>query len=300
MYSAGRGLPVGGGAGCSRMSPGLLGGAVRLDSTTIVLRPLVPAVERRHLPDRLLGEQLHQLVDVVGLERGDVAIEQVLGLRRIGRQAVGRPRWGRPRRVVRGPAAAGCSPRPLMCRSRRPPRRPSTAARHATPAPPAAAGTGAAAPRRTPAAPTRASRRSSKGRWDRRIDPAAAPATAPRRVPSSSPAGSELGAPSPVGSGRRCRPSRRGQACVGGDPVQPGPQRRLTLEPAVGLPRAQVGLLHQIFGVVHGAGHPVAVRQQLTPMRLGLNQEFIIGFVCEDAHRTELTQTHRQALDTLP
>src|ERR1700716_3646673 len=42
------------------------------------LGALVPAVERRHLPDRILGEQLHQLVNVVRLERGDVARPPIL------------------------------------------------------------------------------------------------------------------------------------------------------------------------------------------------------------------------------
>jgi alpha-beta hydrolase superfamily lysophospholipase len=42
------------------------------------------------------------------------------------------------------------------------------------------------------------------------------------------------------------------------------------------------------------AGHPVAVREQLTTVRLGLNQEFVIVIAREDAHRTELTQAVRQ------
>jgi hypothetical protein len=35
-------------------------------------------------------------------------------------------------------------------------------------------------------------------------------------------------------------------------------------------------------------------------VRLGLEQELVIGFVCEDGHVAELTQTDRHALDTLP
>jgi len=45
--------------------------------------PLVPAVERRHFPYRLFGEEFHQFVDVVCLERRDVAIQQIFGLGRI-------------------------------------------------------------------------------------------------------------------------------------------------------------------------------------------------------------------------
>ena len=41
----------------------------------------------------------------------------------------------------------------------------------------------------------------------------------------------------------------RGQARVGGDPVQPGPHRRTALEPLVGPPRPQVRFLHQVLGL---------------------------------------------------
>jgi hypothetical protein len=58
------------------------------------------------------------------------------------------------------------------------------------------------------------------------------------------------------------------QAGAGGDPVEPGAQRRAALELVVAAQRAQVGLLHQVLGVVHGAEHPVAVGQQLAPVRL--------------------------------
>jgi hypothetical protein len=45
----------------------------------------VPAVERRHLPDGVIGEQLLQLVDVIGLEGRDIALQQLLGLGRFRR-----------------------------------------------------------------------------------------------------------------------------------------------------------------------------------------------------------------------
>ena len=74
------------------MSPAQLGGALLVDEGDDGPRALVPAGVRRHLPDRLGGEQLHQPVDVVGLERRDVAGQQVLRLRRIrGRQPVVEP-----------------------------------------------------------------------------------------------------------------------------------------------------------------------------------------------------------------
>ena len=69
----------------------------------------------------------------------------------------------------------------------------------------------------------------------------------------------------------------RGQAGVGGDPVEPGAQRRAVLERVVAPPRAQVGLLHQVLGVVDRAHHPVAVREQLAPVRVGEAGEVILG-----------------------
>ena len=38
------------------------------------------------------------------------------------------------------------------------------------------------------------------------------------------------------------------------------------------------------------AGHPVAVRQQLSPVRLGMSQEFVICFVGQHAHGSELSR----------
>jgi hypothetical protein len=42
-----------------------------------------------------------------------------------------------------------------------------------------------------------------------------------------------------------------GEADVGGDAVQPGADRRPALERVVGLPRAQVGLLDHVLGLIH-------------------------------------------------
>ena len=86
-----------------------------------------------------------------------------------------------------------------------------------------------------------------------------------RSVPSSGPV-------RPDGSSRIGRAARR-QADVGGDRVEPGPERRPGLEPGVGPPRPQVGLLHQVLGVVRRADHAVAVRQQFPAELLGLGAE---------------------------
>jgi hypothetical protein len=67
----------------------------------------------------------------------------------------------------------------------------------------------------------------------------------------------------------------RGQAPVGRDPVQPRTQRRSALEPLIGTPRPQVGLLDQVLGVLDRAQHPAAVRQQLAPQRLGEPNELL-------------------------
>ena len=97
--------------------------------------------------------------------------------------------------------------------------------------------------------------------------------TSPRST-SGSP-GCELGAPSPVGSGRRARPSRADQARVRRDPVEPGAQRGPALEAVVRPPRAQVRLLHEVLGVVDRSEHPVAVREQLAPVGVGQLREAV-------------------------
>src|SRR5438094_841629 len=58
-----------------------------------------------------------------------------------------------------------------------------------------------------------------------------------------------------------------GQAGVGGDAVEPGAQGGAALVAGEGTPGAQVRLLHEVFGLVEGPEHAVAVRQQLAPER---------------------------------
>ena len=65
------------------------------------------------------------------------------------------------------------------------------------------------------------------------------------------------------------------QADVGGDGVEPGPQRAAPLEPVHTAPPAQQGLLHGVLGVVGGAEHPVAVQQQPGPQRRDLLREVL-------------------------
>jgi hypothetical protein len=66
------------------------------------------------------------------------------------------------------------------------------------------------------------------------------------------------------------------QAGVGGDAVQPRPHRRaLRIELGVGAPGAQHRLLDQVFGVVHRAQHPVAVREELAAERIRLPHELL-------------------------
>ena len=87
----------------------------------------------------------------------------------------------------------------------------------------------------------------------------------------------------------------RGQARVGRDPVQPGTQRRTALEPIVGTPRPQIGLLDQVLGIVDRAEHPVAVRQQLAAQRLAEPNELLA--VCHrrspGCHAGAITSTNR-------
>jgi hypothetical protein len=80
----GGGLSVGGQWDQAHIA-GRLRGALLANKRGNRLWTLVPADERRHLPDRLGGEQLHQPVDVISLESSDVARQSVLrvsGIRR--------------------------------------------------------------------------------------------------------------------------------------------------------------------------------------------------------------------------
>ncbi len=76
--------------------------------------------------------------------------------------------------------------------------------------------------------------------------------------------------------GGGCQPGRRRgastavaqhvQTAVGGDPIQPGAQRRALLERLQCSPRGEECLLHRVLGVLHLAEDPVAVQLQLAPV----------------------------------
>jgi hypothetical protein len=69
----------------------------------------------------------------------------------------------------------------------------------------------------------------------------------------------------------RTAPFQRAEAGIGGDAVQPGPQRRpLRIVPIGRPPGPQQRLLYQILGLLDGTEHPIAVRQQVTTERLKL------------------------------
>jgi hypothetical protein len=92
----------------------------------------------------------------------------------------------------------------------------------------------------------------------------------PRRLGQAARAGEVRGQRPPAAA------LQRGQARVGGDPVQPRPHRGPSgIKIPVGPPGPQHGLLHQVFGVVYRAQHPVAVRQQLPAERIRLPHELV-------------------------
>ena len=62
------------------------------------------------------------------------------------------------------------------------------------------------------------------------------------------------------------------EADVRRDPVEPGAERRATLEPVEALPGADERVLHGVLGVERRAEHPVAVAGQLRPVLLQLTE----------------------------
>ncbi len=65
-----------------------------------------------------------------------------------------------------------------------------------------------------------------------------------------------------------CRDTgERIQAQIGGDAVQPGTVRSRARECRAFLPCPQQCLLHEVFGVVERAQHPIAMHEQFTPIR---------------------------------
>ena len=85
---------------------------------------------------------------------------------------------------------------------------------------------------------------------------------------------------------RRCGPEVHGprsplpaaehvEAHVRRDPVEPGAQRRATLERIGSPPRAHHRLLHRVVSLEDGAEHAVAVAGQLTTVVLNVGEEHL-------------------------
>src|SRR3954465_15070990 len=67
----------------------------------------------------------------------------------------------------------------------------------------------------------------------------------------------------------------------GGDPVQPGPDRRAVLELLEAAPRGQQSLLEQVLGVLRRADDAIDVRLELTPERVGqLAERRLVAGAC--------------------
>ena len=66
------------------------------------------------------------------------------------------------------------------------------------------------------------------------------------------------------------------QRAVGGDPVQPGTDRRALLELLEAAPRGEQRLLQQVLGVLRRADDPVDVQLQLTPVGVGQLAERVL------------------------
>ena len=180
--------------------------------------PRVPVPHRRHLEHHVVGEQRCASTGEVGpLERGDVAVDHGPLLSAAVRRRHRDRR--RSRRGGPGPAAARCSRPRASCRgsSATSAAGTSSTSRRIRRGPLPRAGA-VAGRRRTPAAAAPLDTADA-----RRVGRAAAGATAPRSPGTNAASGSSNG-PNAGRQGRRRPALERGQARVGRDPVQPGPQ----------------------------------------------------------------------------
>ena len=89
----------------------------------------------------------------------------------------------------------------------------------------------------------------------------------------------------------------RVEAGVGGDPVEPGSQRGVSLEPPEAPPGGQQGLLKGVLGILHRTEHPVAVHPELAPVRLG---ELFEGIAITGAGPRDLVGRHHRSVSFLP
>ena len=102
-----------------------------------------------------------------------------------------------------------------------------------------------------------------------------------------------------AGRGLRAALGEQVQAGVGGDPVQPGPERRPPLEGLPPPPGTQERLLHGVLGVLERPEHPVAVHVQLPPVPLRQPRERRLVDLAQTAHAQLLqsrVRTHRVIL----
>jgi hypothetical protein len=86
------------------------------------------------------------------------------------------------------------------------------------------------------------------------------------------------------------------QAAVGGDPVEPGAQRRALLERVQRAPGREQRVLHGVLGILERAEHPVAVELQLRTV--GLDQ-LAEGVLVACAGSAERVFAHLTCHDTI-
>ena len=213
-----------------------------------------------------------RLVDVVALERVDVAGQQ-------RPLVVGEPVGGGGGAVDGEVASGERGASPLQravdrgdrgARAARPPRSPASTAPRAGSARPAGAEAGAGGRRRRPAGSSRGATARWAGSASDRVTAAVGHRLEPGRVGQHVLAARCWPAPGWTGpsAARGGAAAQRVEADVGGDAVEPGPQRGAALETVERLPGPYERLLHGVVGVEGRAEHAVAVAGQLTAVGL--------------------------------
>jgi hypothetical protein len=254
-------------------------GEYALDEDQVVVPAGVPVAERRHLQDRVVGQQPFQAGDVSILERGHIPVDGGAGVR-IGRladlilvQADGIQagpgalkaavhRGGRGlehARHLRG----GKAQRLPQDQDRALARRQHLHGRDQGQPEPAAGEQGAG-------------RVGGEHRVRERLQPGQL-VPAGQRLPGVIPRLADPRWQCPAGAAGQVR-----QAGVRRDLVHPGAQRGAGLVKLVpGPPGPQHGFLHHVLGVLHRAEHLIAVREQLAPQLLGAALEIL---ACQGGH----------------
>ena len=212
----------------------------------VVAAAPVPQRHRRHLQDRVVGEQPDERRDVGRLERPHVPVDHRPHLRVVGLAR------RRPSPTSASAARARCSA--LL-----------TAGTVVSSCAATSAALNSSTSRSSSTARCRGGRSCSAATSASRMSVRASAASIPRvgkrlqprhvEAPASAaPPGSSLGAPSPDGSGRRARPSSAvRQALVAIRYSQVRTDARVRVVPVAGLPGPQHRLLHQVLGLVERA-----------------------------------------------